>query len=71
MQGLLKPRLTMPFANGSARYIVHAIGNRGPSVVASRTNDVDFVSALWPMLMRPELTGSGMQRLAFNIAIAP
>ena len=57
MQGLLKPRFAMPFANRCARYIIHAIGNRGPTVVASRTNDVDLVSALRPMLMRPELTG--------------
>ena len=46
------------------------MGNHWPAVIATRTQDVEFVTALRPMLMRPQLARARMNGSTLHIAIA-
>ena len=68
------PRLLHPFAmragvDREARVVVHAKADHRPAIIQSRANEVQLVAALRAVLVRPHLTGLGMNREALDVAV--
>ena len=69
MQGLHHAWLGLALTNAGAKTIINAIGNHGPAVIKPRAHHIDLITALRPMLMRPQLTRSGVKGGALHVAV--
>ena len=70
MQGLHHAGLGLPLTNARAQAIVDPVGDHGPAVIETWAHQIDLVTALRPVLVRPQLAGLGMQGRALQVAVA-
>ena len=67
------PFLECPFMYGCATSVIDPISDYGPTIIASRKDYIEFISALRSVFVCPEVAGHGVERetLWVTVPVAP